>query len=52
MKLFPARLWAGNIAESLKSVGNSTRYPLMLTDDLRNSDVQWIFSFKSISYVY
>jgi len=42
------RLWAGNVAKSMTSEGNSAPLPanVVLTDDCSCSEVLWIFSFK------
>ena len=37
-------LWAGNVAKSMTSEGNSAH--VVLTDDCSCSEVLWIFSFK------
>ena len=41
-------LWAGDVAKSMTSGGNSARSPanVVLTDDCSYSEVLWIFSFK------
>ena len=39
-------VWAGNIAKSMTSEGNSARLPVVLIDDCSYSEVLWIFSYK------
>ena len=38
-------LWAGNIAKSMTSEGNSACSSWMMTDDRRYSEVYWISTF-------
>ena len=47
----PQNLWAGNIAKSMTSEGNSAPLPANVDQRPPYSEVQWISSFSIFSYI-